>query len=69
MGGGEIVIRPAEQASFAAGENTIVGNTVLYGATSGALFVAGRAGGALCCAEQRRPRLWSRGSVTTAAST
>ena len=29
---------------FAAGENTIVGNTVLYGATSGALFVAGRAG-------------------------
>ena len=44
MGGGEIVIRPAEQASFAAGENTIVGNTVLYGATSGALFVAGRAG-------------------------
>ncbi len=44
MGGGEIVIRPAEKASFAAGENTIVGNTVLYGATSGALFVAGRAG-------------------------
>ena len=44
MGGGEVVIRPADRASFAAGENTIVGNTVLYGATSGVLFVAGQTG-------------------------
>ncbi len=44
MGGGEVVVRPPAEAGFASHENTIVGNTVLYGATSGQLFVAGRAG-------------------------
>jgi len=44
MCGGEIVIKPAEGAGFAAHENTIAGNTVLYGATGGRLFAAGRAG-------------------------
>ncbi len=41
MGGGRIVIRaPADDA----GEPYLVGNTVLYGATGGKLFCAGRAG-------------------------
>ncbi len=44
MGGGEIVIVPPQGVRFASHENAIVGNTVLYGATGGALFVAGRAG-------------------------
>jgi glutamate synthase (ferredoxin) len=44
MGGGEIVIRPPDEARYATHENTIVGNTVLYGATGGALFAAGQAG-------------------------
>src|SRR5207302_1536964 len=44
MGGGEVVVRPPAEAGFASHENTIVGNTVLYGATGGKLFVAGRAG-------------------------
>ncbi len=44
MAGGEIVIQPPAGAPFAAHENVIVGNTVLYGATGGSLFVAGRAG-------------------------
>ncbi|MBI3457197.1 MAG: glutamate synthase large subunit [Candidatus Rokubacteria bacterium] len=44
MGGGEIVVRPPATARFPWHENAIVGNTVLYGATGGALFVAGRAG-------------------------
>ncbi|MBI2879136.1 MAG: glutamate synthase large subunit [Candidatus Rokubacteria bacterium] len=44
MGGGEIVIAPPRRARFASHENVIVGNTVLYGATGGAMFVAGRAG-------------------------
>jgi glutamate synthase (ferredoxin) len=42
--GAEIVVRPPPEARFAAHENVIVGNTVLYGATSGRLYVAGRAG-------------------------
>ncbi len=44
MGGGEIVIRPPADSRFASHENAIVGNTVLYGATGGSLFAAGRAG-------------------------
>jgi len=44
MGGGEIILKPAAEASFAAHENIIIGNTVLYGATGGHLFAAGRAG-------------------------
>jgi glutamate synthase (ferredoxin) len=44
MGGGEIVIRPAQGATFRSHENVIMGNAVLYGATAGYLFAAGRAG-------------------------
>jgi glutamate synthase (NADPH/NADH) large chain/glutamate synthase (ferredoxin) len=44
MAGGEIVIRPAKNTRYAWSENVIIGNTVLYGATGGKLFVAGRAG-------------------------
>ena len=46
--GGEIVIKPPDAARFVPHENTIVGNTVLYGATGGHLFVAGRAGERFC---------------------
>jgi glutamate synthase (ferredoxin) len=44
MGGGEITIRPPVDAGFPSHEAVLVGNTVLYGATAGNLFVAGRAG-------------------------
>ena len=44
MGGGEIVVRPPDEARFEWSENVIMGNTVLYGATGGHLFAAGRAG-------------------------
>ncbi len=44
MTGGQIVIAPPTNAGFASHENTILGNTVLYGATGGQLFAAGRAG-------------------------
>ncbi len=42
--GAEIAVRPSPETRFAAHENVIVGNTVLYGATAGRLYVAGRAG-------------------------
>ena len=41
MGGGRIVIRPPDND---AGDPHLLGNTVLYGATGGELFCAGRAG-------------------------
>jgi glutamate synthase (NADPH/NADH) large chain len=44
LSGGTIVIRPPMASPIVASENTIIGNTVLYGATAGYLFAAGRAG-------------------------
>ena len=44
MAGGEIIIKPPENARFTPHKNIIIGNTVLYGATGGRLFAAGRAG-------------------------
>jgi len=44
LSGGTIAIRPPVDAAFRAEENVIVGNTVLYGATSGRAFVRGLAG-------------------------
>ncbi|MCH7698897.1 MAG: glutamate synthase large subunit [Chloroflexi bacterium] len=44
MGGGEVALRPHADATFKTHENAIMGNTVLYGATGGSLFAAGRAG-------------------------
>ncbi|HEX8311496.1 MAG TPA: glutamate synthase large subunit [Chthoniobacteraceae bacterium] len=44
MSGGEIVVRPCPSAKFAPHENSIVGNTCIYGATGGVLLANGRAG-------------------------
>ncbi len=45
LSGGEISIRPFRQAAYAqcTQDNTILGNTCLYGATAGRLFAAGQA--------------------------
>jgi glutamate synthase domain-containing protein 2/glutamate synthase domain-containing protein 1/glutamate synthase domain-containing protein 3 len=48
MSGGEIIIRPPDESQFDWSKNTIIGNTVLYGATGGTLFVGGRAGERFC---------------------
>ncbi|MEO9467753.1 glutamate synthase large subunit [Parasphingorhabdus sp.] len=42
--GGKIVVRPMVSSPLDSKANTIIGNTVLYGATSGELFAAGQAG-------------------------
>jgi glutamate synthase domain-containing protein 2/glutamate synthase domain-containing protein 1/glutamate synthase domain-containing protein 3 len=44
LSGGVVSIRPPDSALFRAEENTIVGNTVLYGATAGRAFFRGLAG-------------------------
>jgi glutamate synthase (NADPH/NADH) large chain len=44
LSGGVISVRPPRESTFVAAENVVVGNTVLYGATSGRAFFAGRAG-------------------------
>jgi len=48
--GGEIIIKPSPKAhpSFKSWENSILGNTVMYGATSGRLHAAGCAGERFC---------------------
>ena len=44
LSGGTIVVRPMVSSQLVSKDNAIVGNTVLYGATSGRLFAAGQAG-------------------------
>ena len=44
LSGGTIIVRPARATDIETEKNTIIGNTVLYGATSGKLFAAGQAG-------------------------
>ena len=48
LSGGMITIRPSPSASYVAENNTIIGNTVLYGATSGLLLANGQAGERFC---------------------
>ena len=44
LSGATIVIKPPLDSNLIAKDNTIIGNTVLYGATSGKLFAAGQSG-------------------------
>jgi glutamate synthase (NADPH/NADH) large chain/glutamate synthase (ferredoxin) len=44
LSGGVLAVRPPEGTTYAAEENVIVGNTVLYGATKGRAFFRGLAG-------------------------
>jgi glutamate synthase (NADPH/NADH) large chain len=48
LSGGTIVVRPTTASPLKTNENTIIGNTVLYGATDGRLFAAGQAGERFC---------------------
>ncbi len=44
LSGATISIKLSDESNLVSNENTIIGNTVLYGATSGKLFAAGQAG-------------------------
>ena len=48
LSGGTIVVRPMTASGLESNLNTIIGNTVLYGATAGRLFAAGQAGERFC---------------------
>tara|TARA_Y100001970_G_scaffold294354_1_gene451352 strand:+ start:32903 stop:37453 length:4551 start_codon:yes stop_codon:yes gene_type:complete len=48
LSGGTIVVSLATSSKLVSNKNTIIGNTVLYGATSGKLFAAGQAGERFC---------------------
>ena len=48
LSGGSIVVRPMTASPLRSNENTIVGNTVLYGASAGFLYAAGQAGERFC---------------------
>jgi glutamate synthase (NADPH) large chain len=48
LSGGQVIVRPASSAPFAAEDNVIAGNVAAYGATSGELFVRGVVGERFC---------------------
>ena len=48
LSGAKIVIRPSSAATYEPHKNMIVGNVALYGATSGQVYIRGRAGERFC---------------------
>lgn len=48
LSGGNIILVPEEDSTFNPSENIIAGNTVLYGATSGKVFISGKVGQRFC---------------------
>ncbi len=48
LSGGKIVVKTPEQSTFKAEDNIIAGNTILYGATSGEVYINGVVGERFC---------------------
>ncbi|GAA0335349.1 glutamate synthase large subunit [Micropruina glycogenica] len=48
LSGGRLIVRPADDAAFVAEEHIIAGNVIAYGATSGELYIRGKAGERFC---------------------
>lgn len=48
LSGGKIIITPPQGATFEADKNIIAGNTLLYGATTGEVYINGRVGERFC---------------------
>src|SRR6059058_5258972 len=48
LSGGKIIVYPPRGSTFVPGENIIVGNVALYGATSGEAYISGMAGERFC---------------------
>jgi len=48
LSGGRIIVRPPDESTFAAEENIVAGNVILYGATAGEVFLRGQVGERFC---------------------
>ncbi len=48
LSGGRLIVRPQREAVFAAEEQIIAGNVILYGATGGEVFIRGQVGERFC---------------------
>lgn len=48
LSGGKVIITPPEGAAFPPEKNIIAGNTILYGATSGEVYINGQVGERFC---------------------
>lgn len=48
LSGGKLIVNPPENVQYNAGENIIIGNVALYGATSGEAYINGVAGERFC---------------------
>ena len=68
LSGGRIIAYPPKTSSFLPEESILVGNVVLYGATSGEAFLNGSPASDLQYATPAQPP-WSKAWVTTAANT
>ena len=68
LSGGRIIVQTPVKSPFDPKENVIAGNTLLYGATSGEVFINGLVGERFAVRNSGAWR-WSRGSVIMPANT
>ena len=68
LSGGRLIVRPPEDSPFAAEENIVAGNVILYGATAGEVFLRGQVGSG-SASGTREPSPSSRAWATTPVST
>ncbi len=64
LSGGKLIVYPPRSSTFLPEENILIGNVVLYGATSGEAYFNGMAG--LPCAIRARPPWWKAWAITAA---
>ncbi len=48
LSGGKIIVKPSVESIYESDKNVIAGNTLLYGATSGEVYIAGKVGERFC---------------------
>ena len=68
LSGGRVIVRPPDDVLFLPEDNVIAGNTMLYGATAGEVYLRGRVGERFC-ARNSGASPSSRVSATTPANT
>jgi glutamate synthase domain-containing protein 3 len=68
LSGGKLVVYPPKNSTFVPEENILIGNVVLYGATSGEAFFNGMAGERFAVRNSGASAWWKAWAITAAST-
>jgi glutamate synthase domain-containing protein 3 len=68
LSGGKLIVYPPRNSTFLPEENILIGNVVLYGATSGEAFSTAWPASASRCATPAPPPWWKAWAITAAST-